>query len=194
MPASPVFWVVSGADRAELLKSLRLEKATAGNIDDVIDAEIKAVRVGLYSHLGEARVAELLAIPYEENATTLNKILRLKAHEAERLWLKLGLLRSLPTMFMDSSADQRQTWNDDGFTRNAGDGDLERMKTHLKSKVAMLLDQLASTSEATSPKLSATNIEPEKTFKPGQTVFGTPDSDYIPGLGLVRGEGRKGYI
>ena len=111
------------ADKDTLKSRLRLSGAAQTDALAQIDQAIEDVRVGFYDDaqgLGVSRVTALLAISYEENATTAEALLRTRANNLEVSWVRLLLMRRLPTLFMDASGNSLDVWNEEPLTRKAG--------------------------------------------------------------------------
>ena len=142
MATLPVFWneAAEPATKEGLLKALRLEQAASGNIGEALDAELQSVRVDLYVRLGEDIINQVLALTYEENPTTLDGVIRLRACELERLMLKVRLLTSLPVLFMDSSGDEQMVFNEDGFSRNSSNINTQDLIDSLNTTITALVD------------------------------------------------------
>lgn len=172
MSALPVFWneAVEPATKDGLLKALRLEQAISGNIAEAVDAELQGVRVDLYVRLGEEVINQLLALTYEENPTTLDGVLRLRASELERLMLKVRLLVALPTLFLDSSGSEQMVWNEDGFSRNTGNLRLDDLIKALQDKITNLIDEIINGGLDSGGGVKVEVIGPEEPFVAGSSL------------------------
>lgn len=158
---------------AALKSGLRLTGATQPDTSAIIDRIVQEVRVGFYDSLGALRISEILAMPVEENPTSASALTRLKAIGVEICWVKLRLLYELPVLFMDSSGQTAQVWNEEGLTRQGAGRDLEDLKEHLQEKVDNGLSELAG-GDAPAGKVQAHLLGPETTPpRPRESVFGT---------------------
>lgn len=161
------------SDRALLLSKLRLAgTADTNDVQDVIDEAIQTVRIGFYDALGAALVTTLLATPFVENAVTAEGILRSKANTTEVAWVKVYLLRNLPTLFMDASAGAQQVWNQEGLTRvilpNQTKAEITRLEEYINKAIVDLRGGTPDTSLA-----SVSVIEPDdEQPAPGASIWG----------------------
>lgn len=138
MAVEPLFVV----DMDTLKERLRLTGAVQGDALAQIDQAVEDVRVGFFADeqgLGATRTNEILAIDYVENATTTNALIRTRANNLEVLWVRMLLMRRMPTLFMDGSGAVQQIWNEEGLTRNP----LGTLKSELNRLEAELIEGLA---------------------------------------------------
>lgn len=163
MAVAPLF--VASMD---LLKAkLRLSGSSSADAARMIDDAVESVRVGFINHLGEVRVGQLVATAYTENALTAAAILRTKANILEITWVRLKLLRRLPTLFMDASGVQQQAWNEEqGFARDNSTGkEIDR----LEDEVLQGLEELAGTSDD-GGSMTVETFGPKEAWIPGQSI------------------------
>lgn len=124
------------SDLTTVKSRLRLTGVANGtDASTFIDGAIVKMRVRFFEALGAARVAEIVGYPTGDNPTDENGILRLRAEETEHSGIRLYLLRTMPTMFLDSGSLARQVWNDEGLTREARQSDLENEIARLEQEV-----------------------------------------------------------
>lgn len=160
------------SDRSTLVAKLRLSAAnTESNAQDIIDEAIQKVRIGFFDALGADRVSELAAAAFVENAVTASDILRAKANSTEVAWVKLHLLRDLPTLFMDAASITQQVWNQEGQTRNSLPSEtrdeIRRLEEFINKAIVDLRGATPDTSLA-----SVSVIEPDDEQPlPGATVW-----------------------
>ncbi len=133
------------ADLATLKARLRMTGASESDALSQFDGAVEDVRLLLYDEtqgLGLALVTTLLAIVFVENATTAEALKRTRANSLETKWVRLLLLRRMPTLFMDASAVTREAWNDEPFTRSGGRtlrDEISAIETQIKNDLAVLL-------------------------------------------------------
>lgn len=146
MPVAPLFVVdennLNGRD--ELLRRLRLSDACSTDAQEIIDQAIEEVRVRLYDEvegLGPTRVAEILAIPYVENATSADDLLRTCANLLEVVMVRRQLLCTMPVLFMDGSGVSPEVWNEEPLTRNSFDEVQEQIRK-LDQEIASKMEAL----------------------------------------------------
>ncbi len=133
MTATPLFL----KDLDTLQSRLRLSAVDDGDAVAVIDSTVEEVRVGFYSALGAARVAEIVALPEIAEPTTDDGITKLRAVNIELLWVRVTLMRRLPMLFVQGSGQTRKAWNEEGITRDARDtSNYRREIKHLEKLVA----------------------------------------------------------
>lgn len=171
MAVQAVFWNESTgpAGKPGLLNSLRLDPDRLESAQGVIDAQLQDVRLGLYNHLGAARIDEILLTTYNENATTEAERTRLLANRVEAIWLRLKLLRVLPMLWMDDSSQRDAAWNEDAFSRERRDD--KRIVEALESELAEGLSLLAGGDlEEDQSGFRVETIGPASTFYAGQTI------------------------
>ena len=161
MAIEPLFVV----DMDTLKSRLRLTGASQADALAQIDQAVEDVRVGIYDDeqgLGVARVTELLAISYAENAATANELLRTRANNLEVTWVRLFLMRRLPTLFMDASGESLEVWNEEPLVRKAG-RDLRKEIETLAEEVKQGLAYLGAGDENDIGLLGVVVFEPETT-------------------------------
>lgn len=153
------------ADMDTLKSRLRLSGAAQDDALAQIDQAVEDVRVGFYDDvqgLGVTQVTTLLAIDYAENATTAEDLLRTRANNLEVTWVRLLLMRRMPTLFMDASGSTLDTWNEEPLTRKSG-RDLSAEIKRLESEVAVGLAYLGAGDDDDVGLLGVTVFEPEET-------------------------------
>jgi hypothetical protein len=132
MSVTPLF----NADMGTLKSLLRLSGADQPDVAAVILNAVQKVRTALFDRLGASRIAEVLLYPLTDNATSDNEITRLRAAQTETMWVRMFLLREIPTQFMDGSAGTQETWNEAGVTRDIGASALSKEIARLESEIA----------------------------------------------------------
>ncbi len=137
--ANPVFIAST-----TLLKSqLRLSGAAQPDALAMIDAAIQQGRLYLVRILGSARVLAIQGLPFVPDALTKDETTRLKANMTELALVRIYLLRTMPTMFMDASGAKREAWNDEGFARSA-QKDIQAEINRLQLDIDLWLTELAA--------------------------------------------------
>ena len=158
-----------------LQKQLRLSGLhKAGDGEAIFQSAMLEVKTGFIRELGSARVAVLVALSFSENPTTADQALRSVANQTELKWVRAVLIRTLPTLFLDASADKSQVWEDEGAFRSTPAGQLdverERLENDVEINMGLLSAEESIGSEATirleSPQQTA--VDP----LPGGTLFG----------------------
>jgi len=159
----------------ELKSKLRLASIPAGQGADILfDETLLAVRTHFYRALGPARVAELAALPFNENPATEDEILRAVANTTEVKWMRMELMRVLPTLFKDSSADQHQVYHDEALFRETPGDQLSIERERLWSDIQENLELLRGDEELDEEVqgISASTPESDSTApRPGQSVW-----------------------
>lgn len=130
------------ADRATLVKKLRLTGALNNDVDAIIDEAIQKVRTFFFSELGEGTVNAVKAIPFVENATTSQQMLRTVANSCEVQWVKCLLITDLPVLFMEKSGQALDVWNSEGMISADSKKPHQAISTEVCNGVFPLLDQL----------------------------------------------------
>ena len=124
MPIEPLFVAddTNTISRDELVRRLRLTKAFDDGAQAHIDQAIQETRIWFYDDvegIGAAQVTKILGIPYVENPTTADELLRVRASLMEVEKVRCILLCKLPVLFMDGSGVSLEAWNEEPLTRNS---------------------------------------------------------------------------
>lgn len=135
MSVTPLF--VSSVQ--SLKASLRLSGVTQDDTNKAITDTILEVRTLLYSRLGFFRIDQIQATVEVNAPTSQAQLDRSRASLLETTWCRLLLLRRLPVLFQDASAQSQMTWNEEGTTRRAGASDLEKEVQRLTEEIESLL-------------------------------------------------------
>lgn len=157
----------------DVLKSrLRLSGAAEADALAMVDAATEMVRGRIYEELGVGRTNEISALPYSENATDDNGLLRMRANNVELAMIRLELLRSMPIIFQDGAANVRERWNEEGVGRGQSEKKLEDEIKRLMNDIANGLDSLqADDSTDSAGGVRATVIGPdEEQPQPGASI------------------------
>lgn len=169
MPLTPLFI----ADRDTLKARVRLTGAVNNDTDVAIDAAIEEARFMFYDNLGAARVAEVVGFPYVENATTTNGLLRAKANAAEAIYVRMKLMRLLPSFFIDATNQTMQRWNEEGLSRRQSGSDLENEIERLTTEFLELLDALRGNTPEDTSSINVSTIGPiPLPARPGDSIAG----------------------
>lgn len=165
MTVSPLFI----KNRSTLLQSLRL-KDTNESTTQQVDNAIAEVRTELYTALGGARISTIKTYTVTDTPTTTNELVRSEATLTEDKWIRLLLLRRMPSFFLGSSSGAEETWNTTGLLREDA-ARHESELTRLQSEVDCGLGKLqADTEECVT--VQAAVIGPTKTNPaPGASIF-----------------------
>jgi len=161
------------ADMTTLRARLRLSEANNQDAQDLIDQAVEDVRVLIFDEgqgLGVTRVTQILAIAYVENATTANDLTRTRANNLELMWVKLHLLRSMPTLFIDGSGVTLEAWNDEPLTRRS-DRAISEEISRLQDAIDKALAALGLGDEDDQGDIDTIVIEPDVTpDRPGASI------------------------
>lgn len=170
MAVEPLF--VSDMDT--LKAALRLSSAAQPDALSQIDRAVERVRVDMFDSargLGQARVTELLAIPYVENATDSTSLSRTRANNLEISWTRLYLLKTMPTLFMDASSVTLEAWNEEPLTRKS---DREICK-EIELLEKEIIDELGFLQELSEEDLGRVNVTvfcaESPPARPGASIF-----------------------
>lgn len=168
MAVAPMF--VASMD---VLKTrLRLEGAKTPSALGVIDQAVQDVALGFHKKLGLSRITALQAIPYDETPDSEDDFLRLLANSVEQKWVRLLLLRRLPSLFVDASGMRQQAWNDEaGF--NAGpEKFLQNEIDRLQAEIDEALVALSGDEDLDEDIVNVSTIGPDTTPDlPGASVW-----------------------
>ena len=130
---------------ATLKARLRLTGTVSTDAQSIIDLALEEVRVGLFNDnggLGEATVVEILAVAFVENALTNAELRRTRANALEIKWVRMLLLRRMPTLFMDGSGVTLEMWNQEPLTRkgtSAIEKEISALESEIQDEIAGLL-------------------------------------------------------
>lgn len=174
MPVSPLFHT----NMASLKSAVRLTGAGSDDALAIIDRIVQEVRYGFYNKLGDTRINEILGFSVEDNPTTSGPLTRLLAIQVETLWVKMRLFEELPTLFMDSSGDTEQIWNQEGLTREASARDVRENVSAMQDRLNQMLDDLEGSADPGSAEVFLLEPEPENVKKPRSTMFPYNRIDY----------------
>lgn len=159
-----------------LLKSqLRLSgQPSAGDGNAIFESALLEVKTGFLRELGPDRVVVLKALSFSENPTTTDEALRAIANETELKWVRMVLIRTLPTLFLDASADQNQIYQDEATFRASPAGQLDAERSRLQTDIAENMSLLQAT-ESIGDESSIEISSPQQTAVdplPGGSLFG----------------------
>lgn len=159
-------------DRDTLKTALRLSGASKPASEALIDEAILGFRVWINRRLGAARVSQITTEPAAE-------LLEIK-------WVRLALRDTMPTLFMDDSAQTSQVWNEEGLSREGQISSEQRAR--LQEEIDDLAEGLVDppTDEDDSFKaLALGGLEPCQRPKPLST-HGTRSMHAYGGPGFFR--------
>lgn len=169
---------------ADLKERLALSGSTQTDTEAELNTATIEVNVRLHARLGEALVAKIVAIPELTDPldpgdppalvapTTADGRLRAMAEQAEVLWIKWILIQELPTLFMDSSFNVDQQWNEEGLTRRTNVANVQDMSDRIWHRLQGILGFILSSSNF-GGMVDARIIGPEATpapLRPGGTL------------------------
>ena len=148
------------ASTSSLKAALRLSGAAQADSLVIIDQAIQEVRIGFYESLGQARVAEIRTATLVDNPSDSTQIARAKAAQTEIMWVRLLLLRRLPSLFVDGGGNASQVWNEEAMLRPYGKSDQEREIERLLAEVQNNVASLASGGVTEQPQVQVAVIGP----------------------------------
>lgn len=171
MATTPLF----AADVATLKSKLRLSGVpSVSDADDIINEAVLTVRAGFYRELGKTTVDAIVALPFVEDPTTDDEIKRAVANTTEVKWVRAELIRSLPMMFIDGSADQTQVYHDEALFRDASTAQLNeervRLETDIEVNLALLRGEQSIGTEGAGLRAETVSPECERPH-PGDTYL-----------------------
>lgn len=134
------------ADYTVLLTRLRMD----GIADDdhvnsefaIVEDAVRRVRIGFFDRLGATRIAELQAIAFNPNPVSDDDLQRMRADQAELLWIKKELIKELPVYFLDGSGRYRENWNEEGLLRQKDQEQLDAMALQICEELERVLTTL----------------------------------------------------
>jgi hypothetical protein len=137
------------ADLDTLKAALRLSAIPAGSADvaAMLGDAVSQVRVRLYGRLGLALAAELVAIAPSSAPTTVEGLRRSLAESVEIRMVRVVLMRTLPTVFMDAGGGARKAWNEEALWRESPAKELERHIAALNASIEDDMGLLTGESE-----------------------------------------------
>lgn len=170
MATSPTFV----ADVASLQSALRLSGLPAGEDGmAILNSAVLRVRTGFIRRLGAGRVAEIQAIMFEEDPEDDEQTLRASANECEIKWVRLHLLQTMPSLFMDNSGQTEEIWNTEGAFRQGRPSGafLQELRDDLEADLIYL------SGKETDVVGNFTCLDPEpEPPDPGDSLFGPAET------------------
>lgn len=151
----------------------RLRLAGATNASAVIDQAVEDVRVGFYRRLTAETVTTLLAIAYSEAPTTDDEVKRSLANYAEVKWVRKELLRTLPTLFMDTAGKANSLWNEEAGFQRPFQSQINKEIDKLEAEIDDALRVLSGEDGLRdNDSMNVSTIEPEDEVDyPGATIW-----------------------
>lgn len=120
---------------------------------------VTEVRSSFYRRVPVTAINNLLGTAYTPTPVNADQTLRAIATATEIEWVRLILLRRLKVFFADHSAQARDSWQQDGLTRQSvGEDELERMEANIQNNLELLSGEVQLGQE-TSVRVSL--LEPE---------------------------------
>lgn len=165
MALAPLFVV----DFTTMKANLRLTGSGSGDAEELIDEGIRFVRVNFWKRLGQTRITQILATVYTETPATEDEYVRMAANSAEIVWVRLHLLKTMPTLFMDSSKLLEQ-WNEEAAFRQGGPS--RKQVEKLERELEEFIDILINGANINDPRFRFDVIEPDKAPpRPGDSLY-----------------------
>lgn len=179
MATTPLFV----ANLATLQAKLRLTGLPSGQDGAaLLNEAILAARVKFYRALGTARVAVLAALAFDEDPATEDEVLRALANTTEVLIVRAYLYDTMPVLFLDNSANDREVWNEESAFRpgRISQADRQRLNEMIEANLAILSGDVDLGDEQTG--LKAAILEPDTApDRPGASIFGVTGSTFLAG-------------
>ena len=168
MPVAPLFI----PDIDTLKSRVRLTGATNLDTSAAIDSALHSARYLFFDNLGSTRISEILGFPRNDNPSTANELIRSKAESAEAVHVRMTLMRTIPTFFLDASNQASQRWNEEALFRSSGnqlDSEIERLGVEFLE----LLTALKGESSEEASGINVGTIGPAETPPlPGASIWG----------------------
>lgn len=144
---------------------------TSADTDDLIDLGVRKVRVGFRKTLGHPRIAAIQEYDQSTSPETNEEYMRELAEVTEIDWIRLELTFLLPMLFMDSSSDQREVYNEEAAFRKISTDEIRRLRSKLKSEIEMNLEILRGDVDIEKAKsFRIKSVSPTATDKSGDTL------------------------
>ena len=167
MAVAPLFVT----DMTTLKAALRLTGAAASDAVAMINQAVLDARLGFIRRLGLSRCDTIAAVTFDDSPDTELEVLKALAVSTEIKWVRLNLMRVLPTAFMDGSAPT-QTWNQEAPFRSASRSDLSTEMQKLESEIGEALDLLEGEDAIADEKtINGTSIGPDCSKKVGNSIW-----------------------
>lgn len=155
-----------------LRKALRLSGVPDTNDGSaVIDTAVETVKVGFFRALGEAKILQIRAIPYNIDPRTSAEYLRTLAATTEVKWVRSQLLRTMPLLFMDGTA-RVQAWQEEAAFRDGSFLQTRDELRRLDDEIQVALEVLRTSDLSQGYSSKMTTVAPDDSIRPGDTVFG----------------------
>lgn len=177
MAVSPMFFATMDDLRAEIRMS-GLQDGEEGAI--LVDRAVSDVRVFFRDRLGGTRLTELLALYAVNDAFddpgTDDEFTVARARSAEIVAVRVLLLDSMGSRFVDASANSIDQVLDEGVLRDAAIEDRREVQNALRARLNQLMDRLeGDLVEGDNVGFRAEALGPAETPPcPGYTVWGAP--------------------
>jgi hypothetical protein len=167
MSATPVFV----ASLAALKAQLRLTGATSPDAEALILGAMQKARVGIYDRLGASRVTQIQGMTATDTPSTPDELTRARAINVEISWVRMFLLRAMPTMFRDGSSGIQQSWNEEGIARPTGVSEITIEISRLNTEIEGQIKELSG-EDTDNSGINVDVIGPEATnVFPGSQIF-----------------------
>lgn len=142
----------------DVKKRLRLSGVVdSSNAQSMIEEALRTVRVGFYRRISNERISEIASAAVTENPTNDAEIIRQLAEVTELKWIRLELLRTMPTLFADSTPLTQEAWNTEALLRGSSvserDMEIRRLEADIEQAMSVLVE-LEQLSEETTVKTS----------------------------------------
>lgn len=157
-------------DRETLKAKLRLSGSTSTDAEAILDDAILNARIGFFDSLGSHRINKIKATPLSDNPSTAADIMRARAAIAEVKWVRMLLLRALPSLFVDGSGVALTAWNDEAMIREKGQSELWKEINRLQDEVNDALKDLTGEKPPDAGTIWASSLGPSRPPRPYDSI------------------------
>jgi len=141
---------------------LRLSNVNRDDAVAMLESAIRDVRVKLYDKLTSGVVNSVVAILHAENPSTPDEIRRAKAEGVEVKMVRVELMRTMPSFFLDSLGTVRRQWNEEGSIQPMDHRSVERMigliEAEIDNDIAAIIGSVATDSSS----IRCSTIDPDE--------------------------------
>jgi len=145
-----------------------LSNATQADQLAKLNQALQEVRIGFYKSLGAARISQLLAVASSDAPATSSQIDRTLTETTEVNWVKMLLLRSMPSFYMTAAVGQ--AWNEENLTQStdqfAASKEINRLNTEIQSALSSLMGEDEDDGQAVASCIGPLTTQP----RPGESI------------------------
>jgi len=155
---------------------LRLSNVARDDAVAMLESAVRDVRVKLYDRLTSSVVAAVAGITHADNPTTADQLRRAKAEGVEVKMVRVELMRTMPSFFLESLGSVRRAWNEEGTMQPLDHRDVQRIIAVIESEIENDIAAIAGAVATDDAGIRAATIDPdEDPPAPGSSVvpYGT---------------------